>query len=135
MTEDFLARENEFLGGAFSPSAGGPLSTNTDNIDLDRAASAFPDIDLDGGIPSIPQQTTSNNDNSFGFDLNSLTSPPAPKDVKVTGDDEIDKFESAFPDIAPMPEVTTAFNIFMIAWLTLMPADLLPASSTAECAF
>lgn len=114
MTDDFLARENEFLGGAFSPSAGGKLSTNTDDIDLDRAVTAFPDIGLDGDIPPIPQRTTSDNDSGFGFNFDSLTSPPAPKDVKVTGDDEIDKFESAFPDIAPVPAVTTAFNAFTI---------------------
>lgn len=109
MTDDFLSRENEFLGGVFSPSAGDQLSTNADDIDLDRAASAFPDIGLDGDIPPIPQRTTLNNDTGFGFDLNSLTSPPVQKDVKVTGDDEIDKFESAFPDLEPTPQVTTAF--------------------------
>ena len=104
---DFLSRENEFLGGAFSPSAGGHAASNVNDIDLDRAASAFPDIDFDGDIPvpAAPQRSTLNKDGSFGFDINSLTSPPAQPDVKVTGGDEIDKFESAFPDIGPTPQV------------------------------
>ena len=135
MTDDFLARENEFLGGAFSPSAGGQLSGNTEDIDLDRAASAFPDIDLDGDIPPIPQRTTSNNDSGFGFSINSLISPPAQPDVKITGDDEIDKFESAFPDLEPIPQVTTTFQVITTAWLTFMPANLLPTSSPTKCVF
>ncbi|KAF8511535.1 clathrin light chain-domain-containing protein [Gautieria morchelliformis] len=106
MTDDFLARENEFLGGTFSPSAGGQLSGNADDIDFDRAASAFPDIGIDGDIPPIPQPTTSNNHGGFGFDMGSLISPPAQQEIKVTGDDEINKFESAFPDLEPIPQQT-----------------------------
>ena len=135
MTDDFLARENDFLGGTFSSSAGGRLSGNTDEIDLDRAASAFPDIDLDGDIPPIPQRTTSNKDGNFGFSMNSLISPPAQPDVKITGDDEIDKFESAFPDLEPIPQVTRAFSVIMTPWLTFMPANLLSTTSSTECIF
>ncbi|KAF8584309.1 hypothetical protein K439DRAFT_1411253 [Ramaria rubella] len=90
MSDDFLARENEFLGGVFSPAAGGYASANADDIDLDRAASAFPDIDLDGDIPPPPiaLRSTSN------------------ADVKVTGTDEINIFENAFPDLGPTLQQT-----------------------------
>ena len=84
------------------------LSSGNDEIDFDRAASAFPDISLDGDgdIPSgpiIPTATNSNFDG--GFDLGDFDSAPV-RDVKVTGyeDGEIEKFESEFPDIG-VPEV------------------------------
>jgi hypothetical protein len=127
MADDFLARENEFLGGTFSPSAGGQLSGNADDIDFDRAASAFPDIDIDGDIPPIPQPTTtSNNNGGFGFDINSLVSPPAQQEIRVTGDDEINKFESAFPDLEPIPQVTVVFKAPMSSWLTFRQQTFSP---------
>lgn len=76
-----------------------------DEIDFDRAASAFPDISLDGtdDIPVISNVTSPvapvPSSSGFSFDdFDSAPTPAAPP-VKVTGDDEIDKFESEFPDI------------------------------------
>ncbi|ETW74787.1 hypothetical protein HETIRDRAFT_391469 [Heterobasidion irregulare TC 32-1] len=96
------------------------LSSDNDEIDFDRAASAFPDISLDGDsdIPSgpiIPTVTNSNFDG--GFDLGDFDNAPV-RDVKVTGDEdgEIEKFESEFPDIgvpeevAPLPSSQPTFG-------------------------
>lgn len=71
-----------------------------DDIDFDRAASAFPDISLDGsGDIPIPAAPPVRHDSGFAFDFDAA--PPARKDtvVKVTGDDDIDKFESEFPEL------------------------------------
>ena len=94
---DFLSRESELLGGQFSSSG---------EIDFDRAASAFPDISLDGssdiptptlgmGAPALSHQTST----SSYADFDDFATPPPHNDVKVTGDDEIEQFESQFPDI------------------------------------
>ena len=67
--------------------------TTEDEIDFDRAASAFPDISLDGdGEIPVPLR----NDSTAGF---SFDEPIATHDVKVTGDDEFEKFQTEFPDI------------------------------------
>jgi hypothetical protein len=101
MSNDFLARENELLGGEFSAS-GLPSGNGGDDIDFDRAASAFPDISLDGTseIPSVVSPTA-NVQSGGGFSFDDFDSPPREKetDIKVTGDDEIEKFEDQFPDI------------------------------------
>lgn len=72
-----------------------------DDFDFDRAASAFPDISLDGegDVPSFP--TASAPPVTAGFSFDDFGSPPRAShtDVKVTGDDEIDMFEDQFPDI------------------------------------
>ena len=102
---DFLSRESELLGGQFSSS---------DDIDFDRAASAFPDISLDGssdiptptiGAPALSHQTST----SSYADFDDFATPPPHTDVKVTGDDEIEQFESQFPDI-DVPVVSANFN-------------------------
>jgi hypothetical protein len=103
---DFLARESEILGGEFSSAIG---SGTDGHLDFDRAASAFPDISLDGStdIPTTAAATTRhhnllNNNSSSGFSFDDFSSPPPshpPTDVKVTGDDELEQFESQFPDI------------------------------------
>ncbi|KAG6332583.1 hypothetical protein ID866_6505 [Astraeus odoratus] len=82
-----------------------------DEFDFDRAASAFPDISLDGegDVPSVPAAT------SAGFSFDDFGSPPRASftDVKVTGDDEIEQFENQFPDIdvrkslSPPPAITS----------------------------
>ncbi|KAG5636938.1 hypothetical protein H0H81_006334 [Sphagnurus paluster] len=68
-----------------------------DEIDLDAAASAFPDISLDGegDIPNIQPSVTSSGFSFEHFDA------PIQRDtaVKVTGDDELEKFQNEFPDI------------------------------------
>lgn len=93
---DFLSREGQLLGGQFS---------SGDDIDFDRAASAFPDISLDGsgdiptptlgGAPVLSHQTST----SSYADFDEFSTPPPHNDVKVTGDDEIEQFESQFPDL------------------------------------
>ena len=99
---DFLSREADILGSEFSTSMHRP--TGSDDIDFDRAASAFPDIDIDSGdfiqssqpAPPIVAARTSN-----GFSFDNFGSPPPPQktEVKVTGDDDFDTFESEFPEI------------------------------------
>jgi len=79
-----------------------------DDIDeLERAASAFPELDDDlggfGGAPAAPAPIPSipNEPLDFSFDpLPSNTAPP----VRITGDDEIEKFENQFPDIDEVSE-------------------------------
>ena len=99
---DFLARENELLGDELSnpTETGGSFATATggDEIDFDRAASAFPDISLDGDVPSVPSVPAGAS--SGGFDFDSFDAPlERTTEVKVTGDDEIEKFESEFPEL------------------------------------
>ena len=99
---DFLSREADILGNEFSTSLHRP--TASDDIDFDRAASAFPDIDIDSGDfiqssqppPPIVAARTSN-----GFSFDDFGSPPPSQNttVKVTGDDDFDTFESEFPEI------------------------------------
>jgi hypothetical protein len=98
---DFLSREADILGDEFSTSLHRP--TGGDDIDFDRAASAFPDIDIDGDFiqssqppPPIVAARTSN-----GFSFDDFGSPPPSQktEVKVTGDDDFDTFESEFPEI------------------------------------
>jgi hypothetical protein len=100
---DFLSREADILGSEFSSSLNGP--TSSDDIDFDRAASAFPDIDIDSGdfIQSSqpPPVVAARTNNGFSFD--DFGSPPRSQQkdtqVKVTGDDDFDSFESEFPEI------------------------------------
>lgn len=72
-----------------------------DDFDFDRAASAFPDISLDGDgdLPSFPTAPAPAPPPAFSFD--NFSSPPQQTfhDVKVTGDDDIEKFEDQFPEL------------------------------------
>ncbi|KAG8221232.1 clathrin light chain-domain-containing protein [Butyriboletus roseoflavus] len=72
-----------------------------DDFDFDRAASAFPDISLDGegDLPSFPAVPAPAPASAFSFD--NFGSPPRQSftDVKVTGDDELEKFEDQFPEL------------------------------------
>ncbi|PCH36603.1 hypothetical protein WOLCODRAFT_140522 [Wolfiporia cocos MD-104 SS10] len=98
---DFLARESELLGEEFTGTpTGGTYATAGGDIDFDRAASAFPDISLDG-TGDIPAPAVAAPAQSSGFSFDDFGSPPRERatEVKVTGDDEIEKFESEFPDI------------------------------------
>ena len=99
---DFLSREADILGSEFPSSLNGP--TSSDDIDFDRAASAFPDIDIDSGDfiqSSQPPVAAARTNNGFSFD--DFGSPPRSQQkdtqVKVTGDDDFDSFESEFPEI------------------------------------
>jgi len=74
------------------------------NIDeFERAANAFPDISLDGfgDVSSAPAGNQISNSNSAGFSFDDFDTPLAPsgRPVRVTGDDELQKFEDEFPDI------------------------------------
>ncbi len=108
---DFLQRESEAPGDEFAtPTATGD-SFATADIDFDLAASAFPDISLDGSteIPSAPAVAPAASRGGFSFD--DFGSPPRERvtEVKVTGDDEIEKFENEFPDIE-VPSVRLQLN-------------------------
>ena len=71
-----------------------------DEIDLDKAASAFPDLGIDG-LDDVPIPTSSGAPPpEFSFDAISDPLEQPAHDVKVTGDDEIEKFEDQFPDIS-----------------------------------
>ena len=74
-----------------------------DDFDFDRAASAFPDISLDGegDLPSFPAVPVSAPAPPSAFSFDNFGSPPRQSfnEVKVTGDDEIDKFEDQFPEL------------------------------------
>lgn len=105
---DFLSRENELLGDEFSTPTGGTFATASgDDIDFDLAASAFPDISLDGDIPVPSAPPVAQTSSSGGFSFDDFDSPPLERttEVKVTGDDEIEKFENEFPEIE-MPSVS-----------------------------
>ena len=93
-----------------------------DEIDFDLAASAFPDLDdlattskgpshfpaLNGGAGGLEMSASSNNGTGFGgFDDDDDFAGfsggggggGGKPEVKVTGDDVLDKFENEFPDI------------------------------------
>lgn len=119
---DFLSRETELLGGQFS---------SGDDIDFDRAASAFPDISLDGssdiptptlgGAPALSHQTST----SSYVDFDDFATPPPHTDMKITGDDEIEQFESQFPDI-DVPVVSANSNTQPLASVLMTPPSLHP---------
>jgi len=81
---DFLSGGKDALGG---------------EIDLELAASTFPDISLDGSdnIHELAPTQVSTNKTGFSWDDFDKKDPIVP--VKVTGDDVIEKFEDQFPDI------------------------------------
>lgn len=78
---------------------------NDADIDFDRAASAFPDISLDGDgdFPAFSSPPPVVHPPAAGpFDLDAFGTPaPPPRAVKVTGhdDEQIEKFESDFPEL------------------------------------
>lgn len=79
------------------------------DIDFDRAASAFPDISLDGesDIPTFSTPPTYTSAPAGPFDLDAFGGPTPSREVRVTGhdaDDEIGKFESEFPELE-VPQV------------------------------
>ncbi|KAJ7647758.1 clathrin light chain [Roridomyces roridus] len=82
---------SDFMSGDFTSGGG-------DEIDFDAAASAFPDISLDGDIPSVPAAAPAAAHSNSDFFLDEFDAPSEPV-VKVTGDDEIEKFSSEFPAI------------------------------------
>ncbi|KAG8895490.1 hypothetical protein FRC00_007407 [Tulasnella sp. 408] len=93
--------------------------------ELERAASAFPDLD-DIGPAAVPSGQTSfpdlgqggidgfDDDDDFGPIGGGTTLNKGPTSVKVTGDDMLEKFEDQFPDLgdtgfsAPPPPISVA---------------------------
>ncbi|KAJ7169160.1 clathrin light chain-domain-containing protein [Mycena crocata] len=75
-------------------------SGGADEIDFDAAASAFPDISGDGDIPTMPAAAARSTSNDFFLDE---FEAPRETVVKVTGDDEVEKFTSEFPAIDAGP--------------------------------
>jgi len=85
-----------------------------DEFDFDAAASSFPDISLDGEgdvpLSSAPAPPGS------GFSFDDFDNSLGGTDVKVTGDDEIEKFEDQFPDldvgqpVSPPPPALPTFG-------------------------
>ncbi|KAH6914034.1 clathrin light chain [Coprinopsis sp. MPI-PUGE-AT-0042] len=101
---DFLSREADLFGGEFGGSSNNGAG-NTD-IDFDAAASAFPDISLDGDVPSVPiPPNAARTDSGFSFD--SFDVPKDDGNVKITGDDELEQFQSQFPEV-DVPQVRPA---------------------------
>jgi len=103
---DFLSRESEILGDDFSSFTSGGSVNGTTDLDLDRAASAFPDINLDNldepvNIPAVasPPATSGFDMAAFGDFGTPVGGARGRDDVKVTGDDEIEKFEDQFPEL------------------------------------
>lgn len=90
------------------------LGNSNDDIDFDAAASAFPDISLDGegDIPALPTTTGVGAAAPEGFDDFEFGGGDIGREVKVTGDsdDEIEKFEDQFPDIGPV-EVRSVLSL------------------------
>jgi len=74
-----------------------------DDFDFDRAASAFPAISLDGAgdLPSFSAVPAPAPGPPSAFSFDDFGSPPRQtfNEVKVTGDDEIEKFEDQFPEL------------------------------------
>jgi hypothetical protein len=88
-----------------------PSSAVSPDIDYDRAASAFPDISLDGdSVIPTPYNAFAAPVNIGGgeFNFDDFDSTPRENvtDVKVTGNDAIEKFEDQFPELdVPGPQV------------------------------
>lgn len=112
MSDDFLAREAAVLGSSFSPTSGG----GGGDIDFDRAASAFPELDFDGDVPAPSAPAGGGFSSGLVDGFGDFEDSPLPninghsgQNVKVTGgDDEVDRFESEFPDIST---VRSSFHI------------------------
>jgi hypothetical protein len=89
------------FGSEFATAPSSAVSASGD-IDFDRAASAFPDISLDGDdVTPSAFDTFSTPTHTGGFSFDDFDTPPQEKvtNVKVTGDDDIEKFEDQFPEL------------------------------------
>jgi hypothetical protein len=117
---DFLSREADLFGGEFGgTSNNGAGSTD---IDFDAAASAFPDISLDGDVPNLPvPPNAARTDSGFSFD--SFDVPKDDGNVKITGDDELDQFQSQFPEVE-LPQVRLVITLNALHWLRLSQGSL-----------
>lgn len=89
---------------------------NAEVDELERATSAFPDIGFDGSgdIPATSSNNNSNAAGGSGFSFDDFDDIPGTYEappVKVTGDDEIEKFENEFPDIDVPMQVCPWFSL------------------------
>lgn len=103
------------------------------DIDFDRAASAFPDISLDGENDFASFATPSHAPAAPAgpFDLDAFGGPTPTREVRVTGhdaDDEIGKFESEFPELE-VPQVRCE-NIAYCGHAVSMPMSATRAHKT-----
>lgn len=99
---------SDFFGADFSSFSN---SKNTTEFDFDRAASAFPDISLDDDdIPTFPNSPGGDTRTTSGFSFHDFDTAPSQSPVRVTGDDELEKFENEFPEIeVPLKQVSFVF--------------------------
>jgi hypothetical protein len=96
------------LGSEFATAPSSAAGTASD-IDFDRAASAFPDISLDGDDFSTFSASTvlgggGGGAGAGGFSFDNFDAERRGEEVKVTGNDEIEKFEDQFPEL-DVPQV------------------------------
>jgi hypothetical protein len=106
---------SDFFGADFSSFSG---NKNTAEFDFDRAASAFPDISLDDDdVPTFPNSSGGDTRTTSGFSFHDFdTAPSLSPAVRVTGDDELEKFENEFPEIeVPLKQVSfVCFFVFPV---------------------
>lgn len=100
--------------------------------DFERAQSAFPELDDDfggfGDAPAAPAPIPSIASEPLDFSFDPLPASNAPP-VKVTGDDEIEKFESQFPDLGG---VSRSFvRAMWVRRLIVLSGHVLSASASA----
>ncbi|GMK59686.1 hypothetical protein CspeluHIS016_0802920 [Cutaneotrichosporon spelunceum] len=102
-TADFLAREKAILGDDADLFASGEIPGVSSGSGLD----AFPDLDDAPAKPASPAKSASPIKSPSGMDaFPSFDEPIAVSEVRVTGnvglgdDQELDQFESAFPDLS-----------------------------------
>ena len=101
------------------------MATFDDVDELSRAASAFPaldDDDLDGFgslTTAAPAPIQNIGSEPLDFDFDPLPASSAPP-VRITGDDEVQKFEDQFPDIG---EVSSCSCIASLSLRVVAPHD------------
>jgi hypothetical protein len=107
------------LGSEFATAPSSAVSATSGDIDFDRAASAFPDISFDGEgdfvTPTASYTASSTIGGTGGFTFDDFGSPPSLPTVKVTGDDEIEKFEDQFPELnVPAEQVSKTSSLSLL---------------------
>lgn len=98
MSEDFLAREAAVLGSSFSPTHAGGFGGD---VDLEHAASAFPELDFENPDAPVPAITSPS---SYASAPNGLLDgfgdfEDVGHSVKVTEDDDVGRFQNDFPEL------------------------------------
>lgn len=114
---DFLARERELLGDEFGPTPAGLPNASDFNEKQTSSGSGFPALDddiLSGGSPA-PAAAANNQQSRMSNDfLSSFERDPPAKQTSVAvendedEDDDLNKFQNQYPDIAPYQPVSHA---------------------------